>query len=933
VGPETPEESSWAAPTSRDRDEPVLPLPGVSMTRRREPMASLSRTEGRSGGHTQIGRYVVLKEVGAGGELGSGGMGLVLAAYDADLERKVALKILREGVRDGSAGAVRMRREAQAMARLSHPNVAQVYEVADDGGVLFLAMEYIEGQTLREWLQATPRTWREVLRVFVEAGRGLAAAHAVGLMHRDFKPDNAMLATDGRVRVLDFGLSRLCQTDDAPATASTSGRVLEMHVTGVGTLLGTPAYMSPEQLEREEVDARSDQFSFCVAVWEALYGQRPFVGESVQEVMACMRRNEVAQPSAKTKVPAWVRRVLERGLAIEPSLRWPGMEPLLVALSRDPQRTRRRWLAAAAAAVALTGASYGVAAYRTAEAQVCSGAADELIGVWDAERRAAVEAALRTTEVAYAERAWLAVSGHLDAYAATWLQIHMSSCTSHQRGHMSTQLFDRRMACLRQRRNELAGTATVLAQTTRETVAQAVDTARGLPPLATLCEDDERLLAAVAPPEEPETAAAVEAARGQLARLEALERSGRYNDALAEMPMLLAQAEDLAYLPYQAEVHLLAGKLQMQRIAPAEARVHLDLALQLGIEAKLDALAAEALSLTIFSLANGERRPDEALSRAPLAWALVRRVGSPPLLAARLHNVVGAAHHERGDEEKSIAEQAQGLALLEAHGSDDPLRWATANNLAMSLDYVGQHERAGKLARAALVQLVQQYDVCHPHAAALQGLVAGIDAAIGEFARSFAGYARALDCFGEDYPAYSLVYLHELGGLHLVRGDVEATRRQLARADELMTRFPETRPRALELELLRADLAIHLGQLADARGLLERLRTQAPPTRETDMLYRVDARLGLIAHREHDDARALELLQAAAPLLEPEHLNSERGLYAFTLARALQGLGGAPDRVATLVEQATAAYETIGAHYAGRVAEILAWQAGEGAPL
>ena len=926
MGFETPEESSWAAPTSRDRDEPALPMPGMSMLRRREPAASLSLTEGRGGGHTQIGRYVVLKEIGAGGELGSGGMGLVLAAYDADLERKVALKILREGVRDGSAGAVRMRREAQAMARLSHPNVAQVYEVADDGGVLFLAMEYIEGQTLREWLQAAPRTWREVLRVYVEAGRGLAAAHAVGLMHRDFKPDNAMLATDGRVRVLDFGLSRLCQTDDAPATASTSGRVLEMHVTGAGTLLGTPAYMSPEQLEREEVDARSDQFSFCVAVWEALYGQRPFIGESVQEVMACMRRNEVAQPPAKTKVPAWVRRVLERGLAIEPSLRWPAMEPLLVALSRDPGRTRRRWLAAAAAAVALTGVSYGVAAYRTAEAQVCSGAADELIGVWDAPRRAAVEAALRATEVPYAERAWLAVSGHLDAYAATWLQIHMSSCMSHQRGHMSTQLFDRRMACLRQKRSELVGTATVLAQTTRETVAQAADTARGLPP-ATLCEDDERLLAAVAPPEEQETAAAVEAGRGQLARLEALERSGRYNDALVEVAALARQAEELAYLPYQAEVHLLAGKLQMQRIAPAEARVHLDLALQLGVEARLDALAAEALSLTIFSLANGERRPEEALSRAPLAWALVRRVGSPPLLAARLHNVVGAAHHHRGDEEKSIAEQAQALALLETHVPDDPLRWATANNLAISLDYVGQHERAGKLARTALIQLVQRYDVCHPHAASLQGVVANIDAAIGEFERAFAGYERALGCFGADYPAYSLVYLYELGGLHLLRGDVEATRRQLARADELMTRFPESRPRALEIELLRADLAIFEERLADARGQLERLRKQAPPTGDSDMLYRVDARLGLISHLEHDDVRALELLQAAEPLLMPEHPSGERGLYAFALARTLQALGREPERVATLVEEATLAYETIGAHHAGRVAEIRAWLA------
>jgi tetratricopeptide (TPR) repeat protein len=573
-----------------------------------------------------------------------------------------------------------------------------------------------------------------------------------------------------------------------------------------------------------------------------------------------------------------------------------------------------------------------VAAYRTAEAQVCSGAADELIG--GVGRRAARggRGGAAGTEVAYAERAWLAVSGHLDAYAATWLQIHMSSCTSHQRGHMSPQLFDRRMACLRQRRSELAGTAAVLAQTTRETVAQAVDTARGLP-AATLCEDDERLLAAVAPPEEPETAAAVEAGRGRLARLQALERSGRYNDALAEVPALARGGGGLAYLPYQAEVHLLAGKLQMQRIAPAEARVHLDLALQLGVEARLDELAAEALSLTIFSLANGERRPDEALSRAPLAWALVRRVGSPPLLAAHLHNVVGAAHHERADEEKSIAEYAQALALLETHAPEDPLRWATVNNLAISLDYVGQHERAGKLARGALVQLVQMYDVCHPHAAALQGWSRASTRRSGSSSAAFAGYERALDLLRRGLSGV-------LAGVPVrARRAAPAARRRggdtaaLARADELMTRFPESRPRALEIELLRADLAILRGALADARGLLERLRKQAPPTRESDMLYRVDARLGLMAHLGHDDARALELLQAAEPLLAPEHNNGERGLYAFTLARALQALGREPERVATLVDEATEAYETIGAHYAGRVAEIRAWQARAGAPL
>jgi tetratricopeptide (TPR) repeat protein len=486
-------------------------------------------------------------------------------------------------------------------------------------------------------------------------------------------------------------------------------------------------------------------------------------------------------------------------------------------------------------------------------------------------------------------------------------------------------LFDRRMACLRQRRSSWAGRRRCWGRRRGHGGAGGRHGARAA--AATLCEDDERLLAAVAPPEDPETAAAVEAGRGRLARLQALERSGRYDDALLEVPARIEEATRLGYLPYQAEVQLLAGKLQMQKVEPVQAREHLDLALQLGVEARLDELAAEALGMTIFSLATAERRTDEALAWAPLAWALVRRAGSPPLVAAHLHNVIGVTYHERADETRSIQEYAQALALLETFAPEDPLRWPMVNNMAVALGYVGQHERAQKLARGALVQLEQMYDVCHPHAAALQVAVAGNDAALGAIERGVAGYERALTCFAADYPEYALITLAELGQVHLQSGDAAATMRALGRADELLARFPDSRPRALEIELLRADLAILRGASEEAQGLLERLRGQAPPVRESDMVLRVDTRLGLLAHLGHDDARALELLQSAETMLAPDHNNGERGLFAFTLARALQALGREPERVGALVDEAIEAYETSGAHYAGRVAEIRAWQA------
>lgn len=197
VGMEEDSAESWARTTSLGGEPlPALPLPALALplpalpgapkpttAPRREPSTALPAAPTNEGWRLQIGRYVLLRT------LGEGGMGVVWAAYDPELDRKVALKILREGVLEGSIGALRMRREAQAMARLSHPNVAQVYEVGEDGGRLFLAIEYIEGATLKAWLQQAPRSWREVLRVFGEAGRGLAAAHAAGLMHRDFKPE------------------------------------------------------------------------------------------------------------------------------------------------------------------------------------------------------------------------------------------------------------------------------------------------------------------------------------------------------------------------------------------------------------------------------------------------------------------------------------------------------------------------------------------------------------------------------------------------------------------------------------------------------------------------------------------------------------------------------------------------------------------------
>jgi serine/threonine protein kinase len=297
---------------------------------------------------SRIGRYRILRE------LGSGGMGIVYAAYDESLNRRVALKLL---LRETSTTAQRLRREAQAMARISHPNVVQIFEVGEHQGQLFVAMEYIEGVSLSQWLAEATLTWFEILDVFIRAGRGLQAAHEAGVVHRDFKPDNVMLALgdDGqplRVKVLDFGVAAVERFDDEPSAA-----VLPSHnddpssrddppsrLTRAGALMGTPHYMSPEHFLGNATDPRSDQFSFAVALFEALYDLRPFEGGNVDALRASVLAGKLrARPRAwevpVREVPAWVAETLTRALAVDPDQRFASMAELLAELASHPDRT------------------------------------------------------------------------------------------------------------------------------------------------------------------------------------------------------------------------------------------------------------------------------------------------------------------------------------------------------------------------------------------------------------------------------------------------------------------------------------------------------------------------------------------------------------------------------------------------------------------
>jgi serine/threonine protein kinase len=281
----------------------------------------------------RLGRYVVI------GRIGAGGMGVVYTAHDPELDRKLAVKVLRVGERrDDAALQRRLQREAQALARLSHPNVTAVHDVGTSEHGVFIAMELVEGETLGHWL-AHGQPWRTIVDIFVRAGRGLEAAHLAGLVHRDFKPDNVLVGRDGRVRVTDFGLARAYDAEATPSEADVDDSPLQVSLTRSGMLVGTPAYMAPEQMGAGSVDARSDIFSFCVSLYEALYRQRPFAGATLESIRAAIANNAVREPPP-SDVPARVRSALRRGLRAAPAERFAAISELLTLLEEEA-RTRR----------------------------------------------------------------------------------------------------------------------------------------------------------------------------------------------------------------------------------------------------------------------------------------------------------------------------------------------------------------------------------------------------------------------------------------------------------------------------------------------------------------------------------------------------------------------------------------------------------------
>jgi serine/threonine protein kinase/tetratricopeptide (TPR) repeat protein len=945
----------------------------------------------------RLGRFVILDK------LGEGGMGVVYSAYDPRLDRRVALKLWRAG--SGPDAHERLMREAQALARLSHPNVVPVHDVGVLDGQVFIVMEFVVGMSLRAWVQEAERPFERILDVYLQAGRGLAAAHAVGLVHRDVKPDNVLVGSDERVRVVDFGLVRggldggpesglatHAATDAAsgpatrpasgpatrptsgPATRLTSGRatdsaptvapgpavtrtgpgaseerkLLEQSLTHTGTRMGTPAYMSPEQFAGARVGPASDQFSFCAALYEALYGRPPFAGDTPAGREVEVRAGRVREPPPGSRVPRWVLPVLQRGLRVQPDERWPSMAALLGELGRDRARARRRALLVAGALGLL--AVTGSALLRSQPAApVCEGGTRAMAEVWNADRRARVEQAFRATGRAYAGPAWARVSAVLDEYAGAWAGVHRDVCLAHQRGEQSALLLDRGMACLEGRRQAVDSAVTVLAETTADSLGQAVEVALGLPS-ASYCGRSDALAAEVPPPEDPAVAGTVAELRRRLGRARALELGARYADALSEARAVVAAAEPLGYEPLLAEALLVQGHVAMNMGAHPDAVAALDRAARLGLAAGHARVAVEAMARRVYAagMAQGAEQGADIAVYLDLGEALGTRLPERAFLHALLFLNAGAAALARADRATARPHFERALEARDSTSETLPIELVhIRSSLAMVTD---DEDQRARLFAQALAELEASLGANHATTEWMRAAAAMYRASP---ARAHALLERACTAYQRYHPELAGDVgrcLFDLGVLEVELGQPQrAAERFEAVVDTLDENDPEPGLRVVR-GLAQGYALLHGGALQAA---------QAPLQAVLDQL-RADPRSGWWIDRQAAQAwlglgesalalgrreQAAAALERALPLFERAveknaNLVQQRGLararVALAMALALQpGDGRTPDaatraRSSDLVARAEQWYRQAGEGYEQRLAELLAWRQAHG---
>ena len=722
----------------------------------------------------RIGRYVVLARIGAGG------MGVVLAAYDAELDRAVAIKLLHPRARGLNAGP-RLVREAQALARLSHPNVVSVYDAGTIDKRTFVAMELVRGETLKQWLRARRRPWSEVLGMFLGAASGLAAAHAAGIVHRDFKPENVLVGEDGRPRVLDFGLAagRGEDSGPVPVLGPEHSSILGARLTASGMIVGTPAYMAPEQLRGEPADERSDQYSFCVALWEAMFGERPrYATDDTHRSLPAMRSDLLAVKSA----PAWLRRVLQRGLALSPAARWPTMAALVAALTSRERRRTRFSLAAMGALVA------GVLAWQSASGESGDGCERErstALSQWDEPARARVRTAMLDTGLGYAEDTWARIEPELAAYVESDANLRGSVCRSQRAGADVSGA----RACLEHREAAFAAVIEVLASTDAESLQRAGAIVNGLPALS-VCDDPAALADELPMPTTPSEREEAREIREGLSTVGALRDARRFNDGIELARDLLERAQLLGYRPVIAEARLALGSLLELTGDDTAAEKELVEAAMAAKAEGLDRLATIAMTRLTGAVGYRLARVDEGLAWARHAESMVERARLSPQERAQLLNNIGAVEFRAGRYDDAERIYRDTMVLV-----GEPTSPGERQELANAHNNLGNvYARQGRLPEASaevergVELLVELLGPEHPTVAMAIINLGNIEYDLGHYPAAAEYHRRAYAVVRESVGPHHPLVAASLGNLGLVMhrlGRDQDARRMLEEAIEL----------------------------------------------------------------------------------------------------------------------------------------------------
>ena len=824
-------------------------------------------------GELTVGRYVL------GKVLGRGGLGVVHQARDPELDRDVALKV----VRPEAGVPALLVAEARAIARLSHPNVVEIFDTGRIGDEVFIAMELVDGQTLDEWL-SPGRSWDEIRDVLLQAGRGLAHAHAAGLVHRDFKPGNVMVGSDGRVRVLDFGLAKAVRGPEPAALGD--------------AVAGTPAYMAPEQLFGRDVDARADQFAFCVVAFEALHGRRPFAGRTLPAIVAALERGVVEAPAAGLAPPA-IEAAVRRGLAIDPDGRWPTMDALLTEVERH---RRRRWpVAVGLGALALgIGVGVGVGLGASTRDTTCPELAPAVEDAWGNERAAAARDAFVGTGVSYAPATWSAVSTSLDAYRDEWSAAYAEVCGDPVEAEL--ERLSARVRCLEHRLATLRAYVSLLEHADRRLVSEAVRGVERLPSIE-VCVVSERLESSFPPAQNARQIATFTRIEERLAEAASHNFANRPEEARVAAEEALAQAEQVGSAPLSAAAVFQLGASARGRADFDASAEHLTAAFWMAMASHTDRVAVDA-AITLVELHGHDlARFDDAERWARQARSLLERspdavqaeVGLPAALAkmalvrrrydeasellggaieaeepgtvvqgflismrasaleannrfdgARKHyeearailtsrlgdghpevgNVrvnLGVLLHRMGEFDDAIAELRAGIATLDASLPNHAMTGMGHNNFALALQQQGHDDEAAQQFEAALAIMKDAMPPTHPY---IGMLVGNVGIAAGKQGRT----EEAREHIGR-----ALVILSEAMGpedpiaaeLTLAWGDLERDEGNAELAAELYERTLELVDDVPGHAATRASAEFGLARVLLALSTVERARRHA----------------------------------------------------------------------------------------------------------